>query len=309
MAENTGIGWTDHTYNPWIGCTKISDECLNCYAEVIWDKRRHRVEWGGRGAAPRPQDDVPGWDKKAVKAGERRRVFCASHADVFDNHRSIAPEWRTDLWALIDRCRNLDWLLLTKRPQNFRKMLPPNWGNGWPHVWLGVHRREPARGRSPSAAAAARPGCRPFRQRRAAARAGRSAPIPRGRPRLGHCRRRKRRGLPAVQHRLGAFAARSMPRCRRRVFYEAARRCLGQTGQDRGSAARSTNQGMAATARCERRSPRRCRGARGRMTPTAAARPAGQQAAPRQPSLANSMSSRSSPCRAPPKIHKRPRRL
>ena len=138
MAENTGIGWTDHTYNPWIGCTKISEECLNCYAEVIWDKRRHRVEWGGPRSRTKTQEDVPGWDKKAVKAGERRRVFCASHADVFDNHRSIAPEWRIDLWTLIDRCRNLDWLLLTKRPQNFHKMLPPNWGEGWSHVWLGV---------------------------------------------------------------------------------------------------------------------------------------------------------------------------
>jgi protein gp37 len=65
-------------------------------------------------------------------------VFCASMADVFDNHRSILPDWRANLWSLIAATPHLDWLLLTKRPQNIAKMLPPTWSDGWPNVWLGT---------------------------------------------------------------------------------------------------------------------------------------------------------------------------
>ena len=68
--------------------------------------------------------------------GHRPRVFCASLADVFDNQ--VPPEWRQDLFALIRECRRLDWLMLTKRPQNILKMLPADWGDGYRNVWLGV---------------------------------------------------------------------------------------------------------------------------------------------------------------------------
>lgn len=133
MAEVTGIGWCDHTHNPWIGCTKVSPGCDFCYAEETWDKRYHRVEWGGDRSRTKSLGPLS-WDRKARAAGVRRRVFCASLADVFDNQ--VPDEWRADLWALIDRCRALDWMLLTKRPQNITKMLPEGWP--WPHVWLGA---------------------------------------------------------------------------------------------------------------------------------------------------------------------------
>src|SRR4051812_4471262 len=140
MAEITGIGWTDHTYNPWIGCTRISPACDLCYAVTERGEggRFERVVWGGARSRTKTQPALLKCERDAAKAGVRRRVFCASLADVFDNHHSVEPEWRSDLWQLIDRCRNLDWLLLTKRPQNIRKMLPADWGDGWPHVWLGV---------------------------------------------------------------------------------------------------------------------------------------------------------------------------
>jgi protein gp37 len=67
--------------------------------------------------------------------GRRQRVFCASLADVFDNQ--VDPAWRADLFNLIRECDQLDWQLLTKRPQNIRKMLPADWGDGYPNVWLG----------------------------------------------------------------------------------------------------------------------------------------------------------------------------
>ncbi|MBA4282019.1 phage Gp37/Gp68 family protein [Ralstonia sp.] len=144
MAENSGIEWTHHTFNPWIGCTKISAACDHCYAEA-WDARGLQglpTRWGPH--ADRTRTSAGNWSKprtwnsKAKAAGVRYRVFCASLADVFDNHRSILPEWRADLWRLIDATPHLDWLLLTKRPQNIAKMLPADWGRGRPNVWLGT---------------------------------------------------------------------------------------------------------------------------------------------------------------------------
>jgi protein gp37 len=76
------------------------------------------------------------WNAIARKHGHRPRVFCASLADVFDNQ--VQPEWRQDLFALIRACYELDWLMLTKRPQNITKMLPADWGDGYRSMWLGV---------------------------------------------------------------------------------------------------------------------------------------------------------------------------
>lgn len=141
MAENSKIEWTHHTFNPWIGCQKVGPGCDHCYAEAMMDARLGRVEWGPHGARQRTSPanwrQPLKWDRDAAAAGERRRVFCASLADVFDNHPSILPEWREDLWELIGRTPNLDWMLLTKRPGNIANMLPPDWGDGYPNVWLG----------------------------------------------------------------------------------------------------------------------------------------------------------------------------
>lgn len=145
MAENSKIEWTDHTFNPWVGCTKVSPACDHCYAES-WAKRSGMVQWGNN---PRRRTSAANWlkplkwNREAEAAGVRRKVFCASLADVFDNHGSITSGWHGDLWHLIHSTPNLDWLLLTKRPQNIKKMLPesygmPAWGSGWPNVWLGV---------------------------------------------------------------------------------------------------------------------------------------------------------------------------
>lgn len=138
MAENSKIEWCRHTFNPWLGCTKLTPACDNCYAEG-WAKRTGQAGlWQGeRRRTSAANWRLPlKWDRAAAAAGERHRVFCASLADVFDNQ--VPPEWRTDLWELIRATPNLDWMLLTKRPENIRKMLPPNWGDGWPNVWLGT---------------------------------------------------------------------------------------------------------------------------------------------------------------------------
>jgi protein gp37 len=142
MAENSGIEWTHHTFNPWIGCTKVSAACDNCYAEA-WDARGLQglpTRWGPHAARTRTKTwgNPVRWNREAERLGIRYRVFCASLADVFDNHKTILPEWRADLWALIRATPHLDWLMLTKRPQNIPKMLPPDWGDGYRNVWLGA---------------------------------------------------------------------------------------------------------------------------------------------------------------------------
>lgn len=141
MAENSGISWTDNTFNPWIGCTKISPACDFCYAET-WDEKFGGERWGAKAARTRTNaknwNRVRRWNRLAGEANRMTIVFCASLADVFDNHRSIEQAWRDDLWLLIRETPNLAWMLLTKRPQNIARFLPDDWGAGYPNVALGV---------------------------------------------------------------------------------------------------------------------------------------------------------------------------
>lgn len=158
MADRSRIEWCDSTFNPWIGCTKISPACDNCYAAVSTPARVMGVAWG---TGESRQRTSPGnwklplrWQAQHeeffAEHGHRRRVFCASLADVFDNE--VSPHWRYDLFNLIHATPDLDWLLLTKRIGNARQMLndaaaavcddfcgAPTWEKQpWPNVWLGV---------------------------------------------------------------------------------------------------------------------------------------------------------------------------
>ena len=124
MAENTKIEWADHTFNPWTGCTKVGPGCDHCYAEG-WAKRSGQVQWG-HGAARRRTSEANWkqpmrWNAEAERIGVRYRVFCASLADVFDNE--VPAEWRADLFDLIAKTPNLDWLLVTKRVGNVERMV------------------------------------------------------------------------------------------------------------------------------------------------------------------------------------------
>jgi protein gp37 len=134
MAETTEISWADATFNPWIGCTKISPACDNCYAARDNDRRKWVDGWGA--GVPRRRTKTWGdpirWNRKAEQTGYRPRVFCASLADVFDNE--VDDTWRTDLWQLIRETPNLRWMLVTKRIGNAVKMLPAD----WPFVHVGI---------------------------------------------------------------------------------------------------------------------------------------------------------------------------
>ncbi len=158
MSANSKIEWTDHTFNPWWGCVKVSEACTNCYAEDFG--KRFGVAWGpGERRKFFGEDhwkEPLRWDRAARKAGARRRVFCASMADVFEvlppGHPDTAAWWRAAyrLGETIRATPNLTWLLLTKRPENIssmpgdavwyesmdENMNPEPW---WPsNAWLGV---------------------------------------------------------------------------------------------------------------------------------------------------------------------------
>ncbi len=163
MAKKTKIAWTHHTFNGWIGCSKVDEGCTNCYAEADQDHFRHRAKWGPSGMRTRTTDSYwkqpLKWNRDAEAARERRRVFCGSLKDIFEDWQgsildsnekrlwvprtggriycgesqqfsiedcrpATMDDLRQDLFDLIDRTPWLDWLLLTKRPQNIWRMWP-----------------------------------------------------------------------------------------------------------------------------------------------------------------------------------------
>lgn len=141
MSEQTVIAWTDHTFNPWMGCTKVSAGCAHCYAETLTKNRMGLSLWGPGSArqvtAPGNWAKVKTWDRAAKSLGESQRCFCASLCDVFEDHPT-ANATRPRLWDWIRAHKNLDWQILTKRPERIADNLPEDWGDGWDHVWLGT---------------------------------------------------------------------------------------------------------------------------------------------------------------------------
>lgn len=144
MAENTGISWTDATFNPWIGCTKVGPGCDHCYAERQNAHRAWTPGWGP--GVPRKRTSHNNWRKVEVwNAHPERligdqwprrkpRVFAASLADIFDNEVDLV--WRAEFFALVKSTPNLQWLIVTKRIGNVADMLPADWGPAYSHVVL-----------------------------------------------------------------------------------------------------------------------------------------------------------------------------
>jgi protein gp37 len=146
MGKDSAIEWTDHTFNPWWGCVKVSPGCKNCYAETLSKRFGHKV-WGPQGErrffGVKHWAEPLKWDRQAKAEGVRRRVFCGSMCDVFEEGAALNTE-RAVLWDLIWKTPNLDWLVLTKRPENIYGMVPGYWinhmtGTEWPrNIWIGT---------------------------------------------------------------------------------------------------------------------------------------------------------------------------
>jgi len=146
MADTTKIAWVRNsdgtpgaTFNPWIGCTRVSAGCAGCYAEKLATARLS-VEWGKgkprRRTANSNWKKPLRWNRDAQVRGIRIRVFSASLADIFDPE--VPSEWLADFWEMVRATPHLDWIIVTKRPENMAARLPTDWGLGWPNVWLVV---------------------------------------------------------------------------------------------------------------------------------------------------------------------------
>lgn len=140
LAETSGINWTDSSFAPWRGCQAISAACSACYAERIDKRGGLGSAWGPRDIRQRTSRDywrrALKWNRQALATGQPRRVFASHLSGIFDNRAD--PAWRADLWQLVCATPALTWLVLTKRIQNAPDMLPADWHNGYPNVWLGV---------------------------------------------------------------------------------------------------------------------------------------------------------------------------
>lgn len=150
MGADSNIAWTDASWNPWWGCAKVSPGCAHCYAETF-SKRVGQDIWGKDHAfrffGDKHWAEPEKWDREAATSGVRRKVFCASMADVFEDHPELAGP-RSRLIELIDRTPNLDWLVLTKRAKEMRGYFDCDHGGSpvfecrycapRPNLWLGV---------------------------------------------------------------------------------------------------------------------------------------------------------------------------
>ena len=156
MAEYSGISWTDGTLNFWWGCVKVSPGCQECYAERFSKKKELSI-WGPEKTTSRlrttgPWSDCLKWDAKALRSGERKRVFVQSMGDFFERHYQV-NSWRDEACLLMERFKAIDVQLLTKRPENVLEMVPASWLQQWPAtIWIGtsVENQETAESRIPA---------------------------------------------------------------------------------------------------------------------------------------------------------------
>jgi Protein of unknown function (DUF5131) len=98
MADTTDIAWANSTFNPWIGCQKVSPACAFCYAEAEWDLRYHRVQWGpgGERSLTKTWDNPRRWQKQAARftgkspGGWKRRLYLCRLEETVNN-RGVGP--------------------------------------------------------------------------------------------------------------------------------------------------------------------------------------------------------------------------
>lgn len=124
--NKTKISWTDSTWNPWMGCHKVSAGCKYCYMF------REQKSYGNDPNVVRRSKTK---FSEPLKWKDARRVFTCSWSDWFIEE---ADTWRNEAWDIIKRTPHLTYQILTKRPQNIAARLPQDWGDGYPNVWLGT---------------------------------------------------------------------------------------------------------------------------------------------------------------------------
>lgn len=152
MGAETRIAWTDKSLNLWLGCTKVSEGCKNCYAETFTRTRMGLKVWGltaDRKETKTPWQHVKTWERTAARGdtpGHYGRIgggktphliFLGSLMDWAEDRRDLDP-LRVRMWDIIRTSPHLWFQMLTKRPENIAKFLPDDWGQGYRNVWLGT---------------------------------------------------------------------------------------------------------------------------------------------------------------------------
>src|SRR5437016_4306599 len=132
MGETTAISWTEHSWNPWRGCERVSPGCAHCY--IFAAQQRYGQDPSGV-TRTKTWGDPLKWQRDTERARRTERVFTCSWSDFFIE---AADRWRPEAWSLIRRTPNLTYQILTKRPENVAVRLPEDWGQGYANVWLGV---------------------------------------------------------------------------------------------------------------------------------------------------------------------------
>lgn len=132
MGQKTIISWTNRTWNPWRGCTKISPGCKNCYMFTAQTRYGNDPSVVVR---TKTWKDPFRWQRDAEKSDRQELIFTCSWSDWF--HKD-ADDWRAEAWEIVRRCPNLIFQILTKRPDRIEENLPRDWDSGYPNVWLGV---------------------------------------------------------------------------------------------------------------------------------------------------------------------------
>lgn len=193
MAQDSKIGWTDHTQNFWWGCHKVSEECHFCYISGIM--RRGGYEPFRGPMRTKNWSNPRRWNRAARQSRKRLRVFTCSMSDFF---HPGADAWRDEAWEVIRECESLDWLVLTKRPELIEDRLPSDWGDGYPQRLAGHDgwlQQVAGSGRTADSTS----GSHPFRFCRATPRSHRPASVSEL-TRLGHHRLRTREEGRAATH-------------------------------------------------------------------------------------------------------------
>ena len=126
MAEKTLIEWTEATWNPWHGCTRVSPGCKHCY--MYRGKRRY-------GKDPRIVTRGKTTFNAPLRWSKPKLIFTCSWSDWLIEE---ADSWRDEAWDIIRQTPHHTYQILTKRPERIIQCLPQDWGAGWPNVWLGV---------------------------------------------------------------------------------------------------------------------------------------------------------------------------
>src|SRR3990167_7653265 len=174
MGKDSKISWTTHTWNPWIGCHKVSPGCRSCYAETLVTNRMGRDFSIVRRAAPATFNSPLKWEDRIHTIGSHppplcddcysldeiddvtQYVFTCSLSDFFIEEADV---WRDEAWEIIRRTPHLTYQILTKRPERIAEHLPKACfscgvsekihaeavihshkiqGWPWPNVWLGT---------------------------------------------------------------------------------------------------------------------------------------------------------------------------